>query len=79
MFSYALRRVSATTVSVMYLLEVPGAALIGWLWLGQLPPPAGWPGLVLLVVGVAVVIRARGGRPPSPPAAGLRTTTRSPG
>jgi drug/metabolite transporter (DMT)-like permease len=79
MFSYALRRVSATTVSVMYLLEVPGAALIGWLWLGQLPPAAGWPGLVLLVVGVAVVIRARGRRPPTPPAAGLRTTNPSPG
>lgn len=60
MFSYALRRVSATTVSVMYLLEVPGAALIGWLWLGQLPPAAAWPGLVLLVAGVAVVIQARG-------------------
>lgn len=69
MFSYALRRVSATTVSVMYLLEVPGAALIGWLWLDQLPPLAAWPGLVLLLAGVAVVIRARGR-----PAAGLRTS-----
>lgn len=56
MFSYALRRVSATTVSVMYLLEVPGAALIGWLWLGQLPRPAAWPGLALLLAGVAIVI-----------------------
>ncbi|HEY8473081.1 MAG TPA: DMT family transporter [Natronosporangium sp.] len=64
MFSYALRRVSATTVSVMYLLEVPAAALIGWLWLGQLPRPAAWPGLALLVAGVAVVIVAsrRSGR-----------------
>lgn len=60
MFSYALRRVSATTVSVLYLLEVPGAALIGWLWLGQLPPLAAWPGLALLVAGVAVVILAGG-------------------
>jgi drug/metabolite transporter (DMT)-like permease len=61
MFSYALRRVSATTVSVMYLLEVPAAALIGWLWLDQLPRPAALPGLVLLLAGVAVVIIA--GRP----------------
>ena len=40
MFSYALHRVSATTVSVLILLEVPGAALLAWLWLGQVPPPA---------------------------------------
>lgn len=64
MFSYALRRVSATTVSVLYLLEVPGATVIGWLWLGQLPQPAAWPGLALLVVGVAVVILAGRARPP---------------
>jgi drug/metabolite transporter (DMT)-like permease len=69
MFSYALRRVPATTVSVMYLLEVPGAALIGWLWLGQLPALAAWPGLALLVAGVAVVVQARGR--PAPPAARL--------
>jgi drug/metabolite transporter (DMT)-like permease len=68
MFSYALRRVSATTVSVLYLLEVPGASLLGWLWLGQLPQPAAWPGLLLVVVGVAVVIQAgRGSAPTRPP------------
>jgi drug/metabolite transporter (DMT)-like permease len=60
LFSYALRRVSATTVSVVALLEVPAAALLGWLWLRQLPPAAAWPGLVLLVAGVAVVVLARG-------------------
>jgi drug/metabolite transporter (DMT)-like permease len=65
MFSYALRRVPATRVSVLYLLEVPGAALIGWLWLGQLPQPAAWPGLAMLMVGVAVVILA--GRPAALP------------
>jgi drug/metabolite transporter (DMT)-like permease len=56
MFNYALRRVSATTVSVLILLEVPGSALIAWLWLGQSPRPASLPGLALLLVGVAVVI-----------------------
>lgn len=75
MFSYALRRVAATTVSVMYLLEVPGAALIGWLWLGQLPPAASWPGLALLVAGVAVVIRARGRPAPPAVAGGVRTSS----
>jgi drug/metabolite transporter (DMT)-like permease len=59
MFNYALQRVSATTVSVLALLEVPGAALLGWLWLHQTPRPNQVPGLVLLVLGVAVVVTAR--------------------
>lgn len=58
MFTYALRRVSATTVSMLILLEAPGAALIGWAWLGQLPQPSALPGLALLLVGVAVVIHS---------------------
>ncbi len=56
MFSYALRRISATTVSVLILLEAPGAALIGWAWLGQLPDPVTLPGLALLLAGVALVV-----------------------
>jgi drug/metabolite transporter (DMT)-like permease len=55
MFNFALRRVPATTVSVLILLETPGAALIAWLWLGQTPALAALPGLVLLLVGVAIV------------------------
>jgi drug/metabolite transporter (DMT)-like permease len=56
MFSYALRRTSATTVSVLILLEVPGAALLAWAWLGQTPRAAALPGLCLLVIGVAGVV-----------------------
>jgi drug/metabolite transporter (DMT)-like permease len=56
MFNYALHRISATTVSVLILLEVPGAALLAWLWLGQTPRAAALPGLALLLAGVAVVI-----------------------
>ncbi|WP_285472607.1 DMT family transporter [Actinoplanes sp. NBRC 101535] len=56
MFNYALQRTSATTVSVLILLEVPGAALLAWLWLGQQPRPEALPGLALLLAGVAVVI-----------------------
>ena len=58
MFNYALRRVSAATVSVVILLEVPGAALVAWAWLGQVPRPAAVPGLALLLVGVAIVVLA---------------------
>jgi drug/metabolite transporter (DMT)-like permease len=58
MFNYALHKVSATTVSVLILLEVPGAALLAWAWLGQTPRPGSLPGLALLVVGVAVVVLA---------------------
>jgi drug/metabolite transporter (DMT)-like permease len=63
MLSYALRRTSATTISVLVLLEVPGAALLGWAWLGQTPRLGQLPGLALLVLGVAVVVigAARGG------------------
>lgn len=72
MFNYALHRISATTVSVLILLEVPGAALLAWLWLGQVPRPAALPGLALLLVGVAVVVlggaRARQHRPSEPDA-----------
>jgi drug/metabolite transporter (DMT)-like permease len=56
MFNYALHKVSATTISVLILLEVPGAALLAWLWLGQTPRPGTLPGLALLVVGVAVAV-----------------------
>jgi drug/metabolite transporter (DMT)-like permease len=65
MFNYALERVPATTVSVLILLEVPGAALIGWLWLHQVPRAWQWPGLALLVAGVVVVIT--GSRAPALP------------
>lgn len=68
MFNYALHRVSATTVSVLILLEAPGAALIAWAWLGQLPRTLALPGLALLLAGVAVVILggARAGRRTAP-------------
>jgi drug/metabolite transporter (DMT)-like permease len=76
MFNYALHHFSATTISVLILLEAPGAALIAWVWLGQLPPMAALPGLALLLVGVAIVVlgSARAGRRtepvPAPPEAG---------
>ncbi|GAB1694598.1 DMT family transporter [Krasilnikovia sp. M28-CT-15] len=60
MFNYALQRTSATTVSVLILLEVPGAALLAWAWLGQVPRAEALPGIVLLLAGVAVVVLGAG-------------------
>ncbi|MET8281917.1 DMT family transporter [Micromonospora sp. NPDC005174] len=69
MFNYALHKISATTVSVLILLEVPGAALLGWAWLHQVPRPYALVGMALLLVGVAVVVLggARAGRRATPP------------
>ncbi len=69
LINYSLERVAATTVAVVLLLEVPGAAIIAWLLLGQLPAARSVPGLVLLMIGVAVVVlgayprRRDGGQP----------------
>ena len=64
MINYALHRVAATTIAVLVLLEVPGAALIGWLWLGQVPRAGQLPGLALLLVGVLVVLAGTRGADP---------------
>lgn len=57
-FNRVLRTTSPTVVSLSILLEVPGAALLALAWLGQRPSLLAVPGLVLLVCGVAVVVRA---------------------
>ena len=53
----ALRTVGAPVVAVVSLLEVPGAALIAALWLGERLAPATLAGLVVLLGGVALVVR----------------------
>jgi drug/metabolite transporter (DMT)-like permease len=58
LFSVVLRSVSATLVSLTILIEVPGAALIAAVWLHQRPPASAVPGLLLLLAGLIVVIRA---------------------
>ncbi len=55
----ALRSTSATVVSLVMLLEVPGAALIAALWLHQVPALSVLPGLALLVAGAVLVLRNR--------------------
>lgn len=55
----ALRSTSATVVSLVMLLEVPGAALIAALWLHQVPGLSVLPGLALLLAGAVLVLRNR--------------------
>ena len=52
-----LRTTSPTVVSLAILFEAPGAALIAAVWLHQLPPASVPPGIVVLLVGLAIVIR----------------------
>ena len=65
LINVVLRSVSATLLSLIVLIEVPGAALIAAVWLHQTPPASAVPGLVLLLAGLIVVVRA-GGRPGEP-------------
>ena len=65
-FNIVLRTTSPTVISLALLFEMPGAALIAALWLGQRPPWGVLPAAALLLVGVAVVIGAWGGGPGDP-------------
>ncbi len=58
LFNRVLRSTSPTVVSLSILLEIPGAALIAALFLGQRPPLLAVPAAVLLVTGLGLVIRA---------------------
>lgn len=53
---------SPTVVAMALLLEVPGAALIAYIWLGQSPPASAIPGLVLIVAGLLAVTRGDAGQ-----------------
>jgi drug/metabolite transporter (DMT)-like permease len=54
----ALARVGPVTVALCILLEVPVAATLAALWLGQVPPPAALPAAVLVLAGVGAVVAA---------------------
>lgn len=54
----SLRSASPTVVSLVLLLEVPGAALIAAFWLHQVPGPSLGVGLALLVLGAGLVASA---------------------
>ncbi|MBV6700831.1 DMT family transporter [Kitasatospora aureofaciens] len=58
--SRVVRTLGPSVTSTAILLETPGAALIAALWLGQWPPAAALPAVVLILLGLVLV--ARGGR-----------------
>lgn len=60
LFNRILRTTSATIVSLAILFEVPGAAIIAAIWLGQTPPLAAIPAAALLLLGLSLVISASG-------------------
>jgi drug/metabolite transporter (DMT)-like permease len=53
-----LSSVGPTMVSLVILLEVPGALVFALVLLGQVPPLLALPGVALVVSGVALVVRA---------------------
>ena len=68
LFNRVLKTTSPTVVSLSILLEIPGAALLAAVFLGQTPPLLALPAAVLLVSGLALVIRAgSSGTEPSVP------------
>jgi drug/metabolite transporter (DMT)-like permease len=55
----ALPRIGVTPVALAILLEIPGASLVAWAWLGQVPPLAVLPGTLLMLAGLVIVVRSR--------------------
>lgn len=65
-FNHLLAVMSPTLISMTILLEVPGAALLAAVLLGQAPPVAVYAGLALICAGLAVVVSAARPREPLP-------------
>jgi len=59
LFNSLLRTSSPTVISMVLLFEVPVGALIAALWLGQTPPAAALPAVLLLLVGIGIVVGTR--------------------
>ena len=56
--NHLLVRISPTVISLFFLLEVPGAALLASVFLGQSPPLGVYAGLTLMLAGLAIVVMA---------------------
>ncbi|HEY3632390.1 MAG TPA: DMT family transporter [Jatrophihabitantaceae bacterium] len=59
LINVVLHTTSPTVVSLALLIETPGAALVAYVWLHQRPPWTALPGLLLLLGGLALVVRGR--------------------
>lgn len=59
LFNHLLAVMSPILISLIILLEVPGAALLAGVFLGQTPPWGVYAGLVLILIGLAVVAARR--------------------
>lgn len=57
--NHLLSLLGPLTVSTLILLEIPGAALLAAVLLGQIVSPATYAGLVVILVGLALVIRGQ--------------------
>jgi drug/metabolite transporter (DMT)-like permease len=59
LLNVAVPVVGATPMALALLIEVPGAALIAWVWYGEQPPLVVLPGALLVLLGLGIVIAAR--------------------
>ncbi|GAA4655919.1 DMT family transporter [Arthrobacter cryoconiti] len=59
-FNHLLATISPLVVSMMILLEIPGAALLAGFFLGESLPTGTYVGLVLILFGLAVVVLHQG-------------------
>lgn len=59
-FNHLLATISPLVVSMMILLEIPGAALLAGFFLGQSLPAGTYLGLALILAGLAIVILMQG-------------------
>jgi drug/metabolite transporter (DMT)-like permease len=58
LLNLVLSSVGPTVVSLAVLLEVPGSLIVALVLLGQAPPLLALPGMAMVVVGVAMVVRS---------------------
>ncbi|SDJ34631.1 Permease of the drug/metabolite transporter (DMT) superfamily [Frankineae bacterium MT45] len=64
MINLVLRSISPTVVGLAILFETPGAAIVAFIWLHQVPEPLAFVGVFGLLVGLVLVSRARSSSTP---------------